>query len=54
MALTVAETGMLTVTPATGDINQQFLITYGEAGAMRIATAFGASLFAGGAGKFIL
>ena len=52
MALTVAETGMLTVTPATGDVNQQFLITYGEAGAMRIATAFGASLFAGGAGKF--
>merc|ERR1712168_1158065 len=49
MALTVAETGMLTVTPATGDVNQQFLITYGEAGAMRIATAFGASLFAGGA-----
>ena len=51
MALTVAETGMLTVTPATGDVNQQFLITYGEGGAMRIATAFGASLFAGGAGK---
>merc|ERR1712168_1466668 len=49
MALTVAETGMLTVTPATGDVNQQFLITYGEAGAMRIATACGASLFAGGA-----
>merc|ERR1712168_1348203 len=49
MALTVAETGMLTVTPATGDVNQQFLITYGEAGAMRIATASGASLFAGGA-----
>ena len=54
MALTVAETGMLTVTPATGDVNQQFLITYGEAGAMRIATANGCPLFVGGTGKLLL
>ena len=54
MALTVAETGMLTVTPATGDVNQQFLITYGEAGAMRIATANGCPLFVGGTGKLFL
>ena len=54
MALTVEEGGALTVTPATGDVNQQFLITYGEAGAMRIAatnllpTCY---LFVGGTGK---
>ena len=53
MALTVEEGGALTVTPATGDVNQQFLITYGEAGAMRIAAAAMPTcyLFVGGTGK---
>ena len=53
MALTFDETGALTVTPATGDVNQQFLITYGEAGAMRIAAAAMPTcfLYVGGTGK---
>lgn len=59
MALTVdALSGALTVTPLTSpiDLSQQFYVTTGEAGAMRIRTLAMAdcSLFVGGTGKFIV